>query len=1075
MENNQEPRKTIVDLGKMVKTKYPGVYDDMPDAELGKKIKAKYPQYGDFADVAETPSIPPVETPTEPTVPFGSAQPSASPSQSSDGVSLAPSFTMAGQKTPNEKPVAPSGPETSVPVFVPETEGFATKSPLLPSQKPDAEKSVTVTDLQQTYGQVRTDVGLPRTVTTLETDQQKIRDELARQDKEAIMKSTFLSKYADLDEEGVRQKRAQVDQDTRTLNARAQEYDATIARLNYSFDELQKRRTMLEGMAGKDQEIRDSAGNLMDIVRYQDVLNQFNADAKALDREARAIDVQFSILTAMGEKSEMDKELLAQREFDIKAQKGNMPAGLLRAATDITGQALASFASLAVVGDEEFKESQLDQYRKSVTELTGLDNIVTQEYIQKQKESNILVAGTYAAAEMLPALLAASAGGAPAMAATFFASSYDQYGQEMKGEYWDQVDPTAKNVMQLVGATVSAGISSMGLSALAGRLPIVNNIAFNVIKKMAPGMTSGQIRRLVDAETKSYVTNVLSRTAQGLAYEAPGEALDYTTEELGKNIFEWLQQDELGENAQKLFANAETLKDFGKGLLEAGAVGSVAGGVMGASLASVQSTGARERITNEEYKKFRDILSQGVLKSDFESMASGLLAAGKMDKATYDKAMDEISTAEDAMSQIPEDMEIEKTRRAFDLLLEKAKLKKKDPALVGDRIKAIDQELARISTEKKPVTPTTDAVQEPTTAEVGAQPSRTEGPREEGGGGVRPGVEGTEATQAGGAQAEVVLEPTSSINAEERKQRQLDIINQSNPAPNDYSTWIRKIEDIKTAEEAFAASKEDGAMYSDFTEKDMQNALSSGEVTVYSSYPIKEGIFVSPSKINAQEYAGGRGGKIYSKKVKLEDIAWIDEGEGQFAPVKSEKEVVVSTSATKAAPAPALPQEIESLDDNQIVTLTYQSLDEIPDALRSKAKSIKSGGVEITTRKSILGIPVGKETKIKTPTKESYIVVASGAEIKQAAREQLAMTQPAAPAATTEAIAAPKAETMSTMEKLAKAEEKQNSTNKSVATKGRKAKEKMLAEDARLAEVNANFDKAVQELENAGKLKVRCP
>lgn len=372
-------------------------------------------------------------------------------------------------------------------------------------------------------------------------------------------------------------------------------------------------------------------------------------------------------------------------------------------------------------------------------------------------------------------------------------------------------------------------------------------------------------------------------------------------------------------------------------------------------------------------------------------------------------------------------------------------------------------------------TPTTDAVQEPTTTEVGAQPSRTEGPREEGGGGVRPGVEGTEAAQAGGAQAEVVLEPTSSINAEERKQRQLDIINQSNPAPNDYSTWIRKIEDIKTAEEAFAASKEDGAMYSDFTEKDMQNALSSGEVTVYSSYPIKEGIFVSPSKINAQEYAGGRGGKIYSKKVKLEDIAWIDEGEGQFAPVKSEKEVVVSTSATKAAPAPALPQEIESLDDNQIVTLTYQSLDEIPDALRSKAKSIKSGGVEITTRKSILGIPVGKETKIKTPTKESYIVVASGAEIKQAAREQLAMTQPAAPAATTEAIAAPKAETMSTMEKLAKAEEKQNSTNKSVATKGRKAKEKMLAEDARLAEVNANFDKAVQELENAGKLKVRCP
>jgi hypothetical protein len=108
----------------------------------------------------------------------------------------------------------------------------------------------------------------------------------------------------------------------------------------------------------------------------------------------------------------------------------------------------------------------------------------------------------------------------------------------------------------------------------------------------------------------------------------------------------------------------------------------------------------------------------------------------------------------------------------------------------------------------------------------------------------------------------------------------------------------------------------------------------------------------------------------------------------------------------QAAPAPALPQEIESLDDNQIVTLTYQSLDEIPEALRSKAKSVKGGGIEITKRRSILGIPVGKETKIKRPATESYIVVASGAEVKQAAREQFAMTQPTAPAPTAEAASA---------------------------------------------------------------------
>jgi hypothetical protein len=62
-------------------------------------------------------------------------------------------------------------------------------------------------------------------------------------------------------------------------------------------------------------------------------------------------------------------------------------------------------------------------------------------------------------------------------------------------------------------------------------------------------------------------------------------------------------------------------------------------------------------------------------------------------------------------------------------------------------------------------TPTTDAVQKPTTAEVGAQPSRTEGVREEGGGGVRPGVQGTQATQEGGAQAEVTPAATTEAIA----------------------------------------------------------------------------------------------------------------------------------------------------------------------------------------------------------------------------------------------------------------------------------------------------------------------
>jgi hypothetical protein len=56
--------KTVIDLGREIKKKYPGKYDDMSDVELGRAIKAKYPQYSDYEDVAigewQHPSVPAV-------------------------------------------------------------------------------------------------------------------------------------------------------------------------------------------------------------------------------------------------------------------------------------------------------------------------------------------------------------------------------------------------------------------------------------------------------------------------------------------------------------------------------------------------------------------------------------------------------------------------------------------------------------------------------------------------------------------------------------------------------------------------------------------------------------------------------------------------------------------------------------------------------------------------------------------------------------------------------------------------------------------------------------------------------
>ena len=115
------------------------------------------------------------------------------------------------------------------------------------------------------------------------------------------------------------------------------------------------------------------------------------------------------------------------------------------------------------------------------------------------------------------------------------------------------------------------------------------------------------------------------------------------------------------------------------------------------------------------------------------------------------------------------------------------------------------------------------------------------------------------------------------------KQKQLEIINLNNPAPNEYSTWVRSEDDIKTFEETLHDPEwaEYDEYNPDFTKQMAESALKNGEIKVYSSYPIEQGVFVSPSRMEAESYSGN--GKVYEKTVRLSDVAWIDPTQGQYA------------------------------------------------------------------------------------------------------------------------------------------------------------------------------------------------
>jgi hypothetical protein len=125
-------------------------------------------------------------------------------------------------------------------------------------------------------------------------------------------------------------------------------------------------------------------------------------------------------------------------------------------------------------------------------------------------------------------------------------------------------------------------------------------------------------------------------------------------------------------------------------------------------------------------------------------------------------------------------------------------------------------------------------------------------------------------------------------NSDAVKEAQLGLINRTNPMFDDYHTGIRKTSDIKTWKEAI--QDDESFMWGDFSQKQAEDALKKGKITVYSSHPIEDGGFLSTSKNQARDYAGG--GKIYEKEVPLEDVAWINGDEGQYAPIGNIKDSI---------------------------------------------------------------------------------------------------------------------------------------------------------------------------------------
>ena len=229
--------------------------------------------------------------------------------------------------------------------------------------------------------------------------------------------------------------------------------------------------------------------------------------------------------------------------------------------------------------------------------------------------------------------------------------------------------------------------------------------------------------------------------------------------------------------------------------------------------------------------------------------------------------------------------------------------------------------------------------------------------------------------------SDYIISKNRNSASNNHKQKQLDIILKNNPVYDDYHTWIRNIDDVKTFEETLQDSdyKEYYEAGEDFDETYTANmakkALETGKITVYSSYPIEQGIFVSPSRMEAESYSGN--GKVYSKEVNLTDVAWIDPTQGQYAKVSQskyskenktwqehlEENYEATGTRTNFSDIRQKPQEINTIEVSKAIEPVINDIKTISEELKAIRKDLGLPERQITSKKIMNPNEISKLTK----------------------------------------------------------------------------------------------------------------
>ncbi len=522
-------------------------------------------------------------------------------------------------------------------------------------------------------------------------------------------------------------------------------------RLSQQLTSLSESESMLMDMANSYKEA---------IAGRPDLINQLAAEyQQALDAHNRKVSElnEFNKLySSYQRRVGVDEAAILRRESQINEDVGNPvdlvwnklvsgSAAVPAAIGDMSLGATLDMAEMAGLIDTDTRklyeeemspmagaESMSMSISDPVSRMLGADR-VTKEYEAKAME-NPFIGTALGLVEQAPALALTFSGNIPAATMVYLAQGYSNGMKETSGEEWNNVPMSERRAMATLNAGIESALESFGASEMVGKTQFTRELTKDILAKMKPGMTPGQINRLIDGETDSFFANYAARMLPRAMAESATEAETSMFQGTTKDIYEWAKSGELGPGAQNLFDNPETADQMLDEMKKSALMGAIGAGYIGSIPAISESvSGKRDfaRRTPRQFAMMERIVSDPEFINTWKVEAAVAVKQGKVKQSEVDKILDDIAVAKKLVDKLPEDLPAAKREQAFSLLLRKDKLSKKERSLVADEIANIDQQLAALAqtqqaapeSTQESVVETQPAAEQPEAVEVEQTPS----------------------------------------------------------------------------------------------------------------------------------------------------------------------------------------------------------------------------------------------------------------------------------------------------------------------------------------------------------------